>query len=168
LGTGINILLAFLSIFFLFIIIYSFVRMFEIRKKEHEHLHHEVAEYAHKHAEEERETWQRGGGAFLNKRWDVVLKYLFSSSEGDWKLAVIEADSMLEGLMDQLGFKGDNLGEKLKSANQDNFRNLSSAWEVHVIRNRIAHEGQQFALSQHEAKRVITIYEQIFREFGYI
>ena len=62
----------------------------------------------------------------------------------------------------------ENLGEKLKSANQDTFRSLSAAWEVHIIRNKIAHEGQEFELSQHEAKRVITLYEQIFREFGFI
>ena len=149
-------------------IAYCFIRLLEIRKREHEYLHHEIEEYAHKHKEEEMKTWERGGGAFLNKRWDVVLQYLFSESPGDWKLAVIEADSMLEGLMDQLGFKGEGLGEKLKSADQDTFRSLTTAWEVHIIRNRIAHEGQQFELSQHEAKRVIALYEQIFREFGYI
>lgn len=168
LETGIKLILAFFSMFFIFVIVYTFVRLLEIRKKEHEHLHHEVLEFAHKHKEEEMKKWERGGGAFLNKRWDVVLKYLFSDSPGDWKLSIIEADSMLDGLLDQLGFNGDNLGEKLKSANQDTFRSLSSAWEVHLIRNKIAHEGEQFGLSQHEAKRVIALYEQIFREFGYI
>ncbi len=168
LSNGVKLALAFLSIFFIFVITYSFIRMLEIRKKEHEYLHHEVHEYAQKHKEQEMKTWERGGGAFLNKRWNAVLEYLFSESPGDWKLAIIEADSMLEALLDQLGFKGDNLGEKLKSANQENFRSLSVAWEVHTIRNRIAHEGLQFEVSQREAKRVIALYEQIFREFGYI
>jgi hypothetical protein len=148
-------------------IAYCFVRLLEIRKKEHEHLRHEIEEYAHKHAEEDKKVWEKGGN-FLNKRWDTVLQYLFSENAGDWKLAVIEADGMLDGLVDQLGFKGDNLGEKLKSANQEYFHSLPTAWEVHTIRNRIAHEGSDFGLSQHEAKRVIALYEQIFREFGYI
>jgi len=168
LGNGLKLGLAFLSIFFIFIIIYSFVRLLEIRKKEHEYLHHEIEEYAHKHREEEKKVWERGEGVSLNKRWNIVLQYLFSENPGDWKLAIIEADSMLEGYMDQIGFKGENLGEKLKSANQENFRSLSIAWEVHTIRNRIAHEGQQFELSQREAKRVIALYEQIFREYGFI
>ena len=167
-GNGVKLILAILSIFFIFMIAYCLIRLLEIRKREHEYLHHEIEEYAQKHKEEEIKTWERGGGAFLNKRWDAVLKYLFSENPGDWKLAIIEADSMLDALMDQLGFKGENLGEKLKSANQDTFRTLTIAWEVHIIRNRIAHEGQQFELSQHEAKRVIALYEQIFREFGYI
>ena len=70
--------------------------------------------------------------------------------------------------MDQLGFQGENLGDRLKLANQDNFPHLTVAWEVHTIRNRIAHEGLAFELSQHEAKRVIALYEQIFHEYGYI
>jgi hypothetical protein len=53
LGTGFKIVLAVLSIFFIFVITYTFVRLLEIRKKEHEHLHHEIEEYAHKHAEME-------------------------------------------------------------------------------------------------------------------
>ena len=167
LGNGIKLILSILSIFFIFLIVYCFVRLLEIRKKEHEYLHHEIEEYAHKHAEEDKAKWEKGGN-FENKKWGNVLSYLFSQNPGDWKLAVIEADSMLEELMDQLGLKGENLGEKLKSADQEKFRSLSSAWEVHIIRNRIAHEGSEFDLSQHEAKRVIALYEQIFREYGFI
>ena len=115
----------------------------------------------------EKESWEKRGN-FENKRWSVVLQYLFSENEGDWKLGVIEADSMLEELMTQLGFKGENLGEKLKGADQEKFRNLTAAWEVHTIRNKIAHEGSDFILSQREAKRVIALYEQIFRGYGFI
>ena len=156
-----------LGIFFLTIICYTFVRMFEIREKEHKHHHHEIAEYAHNKAEYEKRLHEQVGGS-KNEHWGNVLTHLFSQHGSDWKLAIIEADAMLESLMDQLGFKGETLGDKLKSANQDNFPQLTMAWEVHTIRNRIAHEGLAFELSQHEAKRVIALYEQIFHGFGYI
>ena len=97
-----------------------------------------------------------------------MLDYIFSQHASDWKLAIIEADSMLEGLLDQLGFKGESLGDKLKSATQDTFPQLTIAWEVHTVRNRIAHEGLSFELSQHEAKRVIALYEEIFHTYGFI
>ena len=163
---GLYVLLSFLSIFFLAIIIYTTIRMFEIRAKEHAYLHHEIEEYAHDQALRERKSQEVG--VFKNERWKKVLDYLFSINENDWKLAVIEADSMLFDLLAQLGFKGDTLGDKLKAANQDSFRSLPSAWEVHNIRNKIAHEGASFPLSQHEAKRIIAIYEQIFKEFDFI
>jgi hypothetical protein len=75
---------------------------------------------------------------------------------------------MLETMLSEMGFKGESLGDKLKSVDRDKFRSLTTAWEVHTIRNRIAHEGSAFELSLHEARRVIALYEQIFREFGYI
>lgn len=156
-----------LATFFLFVIFYCIIRLFEIRKKEHEHLHHEMVEYAHHLSEKEKKA-QAGESGSTNPRWMKTLTYLFSSSSSDWKLAIIEADAMLDSLMDQLGFKGETLGEKLKGADQGNFRNLTAAWEVHTIRNRIAHEGLSYDISQHEAKRVIAIYEKIFHEFGYI
>ncbi|MFA6301316.1 MAG: hypothetical protein WC609_03115 [Candidatus Paceibacterota bacterium] len=160
-------ILSFLATFFLIVISYTIVRLFEIRKKEKEHLRHEIAEYAHNKIEYEKRLHEQSGGS-KNEHWGKVLGYLFSQHGSDWKLAIIEADSMLDGLMDQLGFKGETLGDKLKSANQDTFPELTIAWEVHTVRNRIAHEGLAFELSQHEAKRIIALYEEIFHPYGYI
>ena len=75
---------------------------------------------------------------------------------------------MLEDLTDQLNLEGDNLGERLKSVDKEKFKTLDDAWEAHLVRNKIAHEGTQFELSQHEANRIITLYENVFREFGHI
>ena len=138
-----------------------------IRIKEKRHLEHEIAEYARRQAERAKRL-EEGEGVSKNERWRKVLTYIFSPNSADWKLAIIEADSMLEALLSELGFQGENLGEKLKGATKDSFRPLSSAWEVHTVRNKIAHEGLGYDISQQEAKRLIAIYEQIFREFGYI
>jgi hypothetical protein len=160
-------ILFFWAIFFITIITYTSIRMFEIRKKERNHLEHEIAEHAHRQREREKKA-QQDEEISKNPRWIKTLGYLFSQHASDWKLAIIEADSMLESLMGDLGFKGETLGDKLKSATQENFRGLSSAWEAHTIRNRIAHEGLSYEIPQREAKRVVAIYEQIFREFGFI
>ena len=154
-----------LSVFFLFVIVYCFVRMLEIRKKEKEHLREEIAEYAHHKAEREKES---AGGSFKNQRWENVLNYLTSENPSDWKLAIIEADTILEELTDQLGLDGDNVGERLKATDRERFKSLDNAWEAHLVRNKIAHEGSQFDISQHEANRVVSLYEDVFREFGYI
>lgn len=157
--------LTLLALFFMTIIAYTSVRMFEIRKREHEHLHHEMEEFKHKAKEREEKKKKE---AFRNPRWSEVLQYISSPNQNDWKLAVIEADSMLEDLLTDLGFEGDSLGEKLKNATQETFKDLTIAWEVHSIRNRVAHEGTAFELSAHEAKRVIALYERIFYNFGFI
>jgi hypothetical protein len=159
--------LFFLAMFFITVICYAAVRMFEIRKKEHAHLHHEIHEYAHNKAEAEKRLKEEVGGS-KNPRWSKTLNYIFSQHSSDWKLAIIEADAILEELLDDLGFLGETLGDKLKSANQETFPQLTRAWEVHTIRNKIAHEGLAFELSHFEAKRVIAVYEEIFHAYGFI
>ncbi len=165
--TDLHLLLILLTLFFITLMAYCAVRLFEIRRKEHAHLHHEIHEYA-KHQRERERKAREGEAVSHNPRWVKVLEYLFSMNASDWKLAVIEADSMLEALLEQLGFKGDTVADRLKAASLESFRSLNTAWEVHAVRNRIAHQGSEYPLSQHEAKRVIALYEGIFRQYGYI
>lgn len=159
--------LSLLSIFFITVMIYCAVRMFEIRKKEHEHLHHEIAEYAHKMAEKEKEKKLKEQIS-TNPDWISVIDHISSQSEERWKLAIIEADIILSNLLTSLGYQGEGIGEKLKSINPSRFKNLPIAWEAHAVRNRIAHEGPNFVISKREAGRIIALYEQIFQEFGFI
>ena len=156
-----------LGIFFITIIFYSIIRIFEVRKKEESHLHHEIKEFAHLHAKKEK-VLAEDEAISKNPRWRQVLHLLFSESPNDWRLSVMEADAMLEVLLGDLGFQGETLGERLKSSGTQGFKHLNDAWEVHTVRNRIAHEGSIFELTHHEAKRSIAMYEQIFREYGYI
>lgn len=158
-----HIFLTVFSIFFIIIILYCSVRMLEIRKKEHAHMHDEIHEYAHAHAKAQEKKHH-----VVNERWEAVLNYLSSQNPSDWKLAVIESDSMLEDLTDLLEFQGETLGEKLKLVSKDRFKTLDDAWEAHLIRNRIAHEGLKFDLSQREAQRIVALYEKVFIEFGHI
>jgi len=159
-------LLYILILLFATILFYCILRVFEIRKKEDEYLGEKIKEFAEKQKAKEEKI--KSAGSPKNPRWLAVTEYMNSESQNDWKLAILEADSILESLVDDLGFKGDTFGEKLKSVDKDKFKNLSSAWEAHNVRNRIAHEGTEFEISKLEAKRITTIYEQIFRDYGYI
>mgnify|MGYP001598017297 FL=1 len=163
----INVIFFVFAVFFIFLICYSVIMLFELRAREHVHLKEEITEYAHHKAEKEKKLAEQNISQSKNLKWNKIIQDLLSANMSDWKLAVIEADSLLENLMDQLNFKGENLGERLKNANPEKFRNLSSAWEVHTIRNKIAHQ-LDFDLSPREAKRIINLYEIIFREFDYI
>ena len=159
--------IAVVSIFCISVILYCSVRMFEIRKKERHHMEQEIAEYAHYQAEMEKAQQAREQES-TNPRWVTVINYITSPDPAKWRLSILEADGMLNELLDQLGFLGETIGDKLKTANPKKFRNLPAAWEAHTVRNKIAHEGSDFVLNSREAKRVISLYEEIFREFGFI
>lgn len=102
-----------------------------------------------------------------NTRWENLKAYLESESESDWKLAIIEADKLLEELVEKLGYLGDNLGERLKAVEPSDFTTLQDAWEAHKIRNKIAHE-QNYRLTHRDARLTIARFERVFQEFSFI
>lgn len=102
-----------------------------------------------------------------NKNWDRVLLHVESYNESEWRLAVIEADIMLAELLDTMNLVGDSIGEKLKGVEKSDFNTLDLAWEAHKIRNQIAHDPS-FVLSQREARRVVALYESVFKEFSFV
>lgn len=103
-----------------------------------------------------------------NSRWEHVLTLASSDSPGDWRTAIIEADIMLDEFLTSMGHHGDTLGDKLKGVEASDFRTIDLAWEGHKIRNRIAHHGSDFILTERETKRVIDLYRQVFEEFDCI
>ncbi len=103
-----------------------------------------------------------------NARWEHVLTLANSESPGDWRTAIIEADIMLDELLTSMGHHGDSLGDKLKGVERSDFQTIDLAWDGHKIRNRIAHHGSDFILTERETKRVVDLYRQVFEEFDYI
>jgi hypothetical protein len=101
-------------------------------------------------------------------RWSKVLEQANSDSEQHWRLAVLEADIMLNELLDLKGYKGDTMADKMKQAERADFNSIDEAWEAHKIRNVIVHEGTSFQINAREVRRVISLYEKVFREFKII
>lgn len=105
---------------------------------------------------------------YKNPKWATVLMRLDSDSETEWRLAILEADNMLGDLLASRNIPGSTLGERLTNANAKTFKTLQGAWDAHKVRNSIAHEGSDFSLTAREAKRVIGLFEETFKEFNYI
>ncbi|MBI1975430.1 MAG: hypothetical protein HYS59_00320 [Candidatus Vogelbacteria bacterium] len=103
-----------------------------------------------------------------NERWVEVESHVGSDNSSDWRIAILEADAMLDELLDLLGYSGESLGEKLKIVRRGDFKTLDDAWEAHKVRNILAHEGSAYQLSHRQAKRVIDLYRRVFEEFNYI
>ena len=103
-----------------------------------------------------------------NAKWEKIIKYANSSNASDWRQAIIEADVMLEELLRTTGYVGESVGDMLKSVNKNEFITIEDAWEAHKVRNAIAHSGGDFQLSERETKRVIALFEKVFKEFQVI
>lgn len=103
-----------------------------------------------------------------NERWERILNYMDSESQTEWRLAILDADIILDQMLTKSGYHGDSVGEKLRSVEISDFNTLDSAWEAHKIRNGIAHSGSDVLLTKRTAKKTIDLYRQVFEEFKYI
>ncbi len=103
-----------------------------------------------------------------NQRWETISYLIRTPNPADWRVAIIDADTMLDDLFARLGYPGNTLGERMKSANKHTFPALNEAWEAHKVRNQIAHAGSGFVLDQRQALQTYYLYEKVFRESGYI
>lgn len=103
-----------------------------------------------------------------NERWQQILSYAASDDEELWRLAIIEADVMLDEMLRTAGYPQDSLGAKLRSAERADFRTIDVAWEAHKLRNTIAHEGSTYDLTRKELEETINKYRRVFHEFSYI
>lgn len=159
-GSTIYLVSYILTLFGITMILYCLVRMVEIAQEENHHLKHAIAVYAANRNDEVSST--------RNDRWEHIQDLINSDNPSDWRLSIIEADSVLETLLKDREYAGNTIGEMLKSISPGDLGSMQAAWEAHLVRNKIAHEGSEFELSNREARRTIQLYEVVFRELGFL
>lgn len=154
-----------LIIITLFILIYFLVRMYELqqedkpKKEKKEHIPTEGVSAAEVSA-------AAVVAPKINETWERIRQNAYSEDESRWRLAIIEADIYMDKLLDQKGYVGETVSDKLKQISENQLASIQYAWEAHKIRNKIAHEGADFVLTFPETRRVILLYEVVFRELG--
>ena len=97
------------------------------------------------------------------KQWNKIGKKLEAGKKADYKMALIEADSLLESILKRMGYKGDNMRELLEQIDAKTLPNIENVWQAHKLRNNIVHDPD-YELNLDEAKRMFQIYEQAFRD----
>jgi hypothetical protein len=142
-----------LSLLFAALVIYCAMRIIEVRR--HERARFQAA--AHPVA--------AGDVSRTQLRWNGIMEEVHSDDERKWRLAILESDIMLNELLDVQGYRGETMAEKMKQADRATFHSIDAAWEAHRVRNQIAHQGSAHLLNAREARRVIGLYEEVFREF---
>lgn len=103
-----------------------------------------------------------------NVRWERVDKYMTSLNPSDWKIAILEADNILDEIVERMGYKGETLGERMKAIEPSDFPYLEEAWAAHKFRNELAHRGMDVPLSRSDAERTINVYHRVFKALGYL
>jgi len=106
------------------------------------------------------------GTGLLQEQWNDILRHIDSIHEGEWKFAVIEADTIVDNVLKNY-FPGDTMGERLANIDKTKLLSIDDLWEAHKIRNRLAHDTDYF-LRHAEALRAVRLFESTLRELGAI
>jgi|SRR3989344_6888115 len=156
-----------LSLLMIVAIVIVLLRIVEVWKRLH-HQFYPSHSHISAHAKEAMRSESPVRHGAMREAWETVSRHMTSTNPSDWKLAVLEADAILDELTESLGYPGESLGERLKMVTESEMKTLQFAWEAHKVRNRIAHEWGKANLVRDDAVRVLGMYERVFREFDYI
>lgn len=100
----------------------------------------------------------------LRNKWLKIKKRLESSNPNDYKIAVIEADDVINGIVAGLGYDGENFGERLANIPASQIVNIDGIKRAHEARNKIIH-NENFVLSQEDAVEIFDQYEDLLKSF---
>ncbi len=97
------------------------------------------------------------------KDWEKIVKQAKEGDESERKLAIIEADDTVEGILEKLGYKGSSIEDRLSKLNEDIIPNINDLKRAHKTRRDIVYDPN-YTLSEDESKEMIDIYEKTFRD----
>ncbi len=98
--------------------------------------------------------------------WQRVETLSKTGNLNESRLAVLEADKLLDRALVLLSVSGGSLGEKLKVAERKflNREAYQAAWQGHRTRNRIAHEDSQ--VDKAEINEALANFRRALRGLG--
>lgn len=96
----------------------------------------------------------------------AIEQQLKKEDISSYQLTVLNADKLVDSALRELGFKGNTMGERLKSA-VDKFSDRNSIWIAHKLRNTIAHETD-VRVTYEEARYALISFRKALKDLGAI
>jgi hypothetical protein len=101
------------------------------------------------------------------KRWEKIKERLRGENPSQYKVAILEADKIADEILAGIGYKGNNMNERLEQVKPDHMENLGELKKAHQIRNRIVYESD-FQLDRKVAEETLEIYENMLKALEYL
>lgn len=96
-------------------------------------------------------------------RWNTI-KLTSETGVTGLKNSVAEADKLVDHVLREMGFPGDNMGDRLRSAEKRfAYSEYNALWQAHKLRNSLAHDvGFDFVPSM--AKDALRAFERALKD----
>ncbi len=111
----------------------------------------------------EMSLYKSGGEKKMSKEWKKIFNRLDSQIEPEYKLAVLEADELVDGVFAKMGYSGGAMEEKIGKMDASILPNINGILEAHKIRDNIVHDPD-YKFDMEKAKQVLGVYEQTLHD----
>ncbi len=103
--------------------------------------------------------------SFIKIKWQEIEELLDQSKPSAYKVAIIEADKLVDYVLKaKVGVNG-NMGDRIKKSQKlfSNYSDYQNLWEAHKMRNRITHEADH-ELFLAEVKKNISYFKKALQK----
>lgn len=101
---------------------------------------------------------------FYRSEWLKIETQLRRDEESSYQMVVLSADKLLDKALKERDFRGQTMGERMKSANKI-WSHSYDVWAAHKLRNKIAHESDA-KVSFDDARRALSRFKQALKDVG--
>lgn len=108
-------------------------------------------------------TYRPYGFPKMRRRWQRIMRRLDTGNEAEYKLAIIEADGLLDDMLKKMRLGGDTVDERIGRITPLMIENVAELKTAHLVRNSIVYDPD-YRLSASEARRVLLVYQRTFEE----
>lgn len=99
------------------------------------------------------------------KGWEQIRKRIISPAQQDWKLAVLEADKIMNEILKMAGYLGTDLNKKLEILTKENLSNLDEIKKAHLLSDRILNDPTM-ELKKEDAIIALKSFKKAFIELN--
>jgi hypothetical protein len=105
--------------------------------------------------------------AEIQQAWQSILQTYSKGTPDNLKIAIINADKLVDTMLKDAGFAGDHMVDRLKQIPAARLGSLERLYRAHRVRNNIVHTPD-FAVNPSLARQTIEDYESFLKELRYI
>lgn len=95
------------------------------------------------------------------KQWQAIATMGAQDSPLAWKVAVLEADKLVDYALKTIGVPGKDFGERIRAASYQHHE-LRGVWSAHTVRNRLVHE-QNYSLDRRTTQQALARFHQALK-----
>jgi hypothetical protein len=110
-------------------------------------------------------TFKPYGVKRMTHQWERISKKVDTGRETEYKLAVIEADSMVNEMLKKSGYSGKTFEEKVKSLSPAILKDKEKLLRAHKNRNQIVADPD-FELDAEQTKKILDEYKLVLISLG--